>query len=44
MKTIFGWIKKLFTNDATGDRSGESHCGYAGLCSPVRQHDVRHGH
>ncbi|MDP9107951.1 MAG: hypothetical protein M3N23_02640 [Pseudomonadota bacterium] len=45
MQFILALIKKIFA-PSTGSSAGrgESHCGYAGLCSPVSHRDASRDH
>ena len=46
MQFILVLIKKIFapSADSANGRGGESHCGYAGLCSPVTRRDASRDH
>ena len=42
MKILFSWLRKLFAAHSAVAPGGESHAGYAGLCSPGRPRDGSH--
>lgn len=44
MKIFFGWVKKMFSPNYQVVGGGESHGGYAGLCSPTCAREASRDH